>query len=81
MHLEIISPEEKDFEGEVAGIKVPGSSGSFEMLNEHASILSTLTRGIVRIRTKDGSQQSFQINGGVVEMNNNKAVILAESIQ
>ena len=49
MYLEIISPEAKLFEGEITSIILPGSAGSFQLLNNHAPIVSTLSSGIVKI--------------------------------
>jgi F-type H+-transporting ATPase subunit epsilon len=79
MQLEIITPEKKVFEGEVSEIMVPGSHGRFQMLENHASIISTLVNGTVKIKTTSGIQ-TFDMKGGVVELLNNKVIILAESI-
>jgi F-type H+-transporting ATPase subunit epsilon len=79
MQLEIITPEKKVFEGEVSEIMVPGSNGRFQMLENHASIISTLVNGTVKIKTTAGIQ-TFEMKGGVVELLNNKVIILAESI-
>lgn len=78
MYLEIITPDKKVFEGEVSSVMVPGSKGQFQMLKNHAAIISTLVNGSVKIKTTAG-EQSFEVKGGVVEMLNNKVVILAES--
>ncbi|MDW8288668.1 MAG: ATP synthase F1 subunit epsilon [Flammeovirgaceae bacterium] len=79
MFVEIITPDKKAFEGEALGVRVPGSSGSFEMLNKHAPIISSLSKGEVRVRTKEGDK-TFLIDGGMVEMRDNKIIVLAESI-
>lgn len=79
MHLEIITPDKKVFEGEVIGAKFPGSKGSFEVLNNHAPLISTLENGELRITTAAGNQY-FTIDGGVVEVLNNKIVVLAEAV-
>lgn len=79
MYLEIITPDKKVFEGEVSGAKFPGMQGSFEVLNNHAPIISTLENGEIRITTNTGAQ-FFQVDGGVVEVLNNKIIVLAESI-
>ncbi len=79
MFLEIITPDKKVFEGEVDAVSVPGAKGSFQMLNNHASIISTLINGKVKVKGKNG-EESFDVKGGVVEMLNNKVIILAESI-
>ncbi len=78
MILEIITPEKKVFEGEVTSVKFPGISGEFEILNNHAPIISTLTNGDIRVITLDNSTENFTINGGVIEMQNNKIIVLAD---
>ena len=79
MHLEIITPDKKVFEGEVSGAKFPGTNGSFEVLNNHAPLISTLENGPVRVTTATG-QHYFNINGGVVEVLNNNIIVLAEAV-
>ncbi len=79
MYLEIITPDKKVFEGEVTAVTVPGSKGTFQMLNNHAPIISTLINGKVKIKTSGKGEESFEVKGGVVEMLNNKVIILAES--
>ncbi|MGB0523368.1 MAG: F0F1 ATP synthase subunit epsilon [Flammeovirgaceae bacterium] len=81
MHLEIITPDVKAFEGEVSAVKVPGTDGTFEMLDKHANIISTLINGEVRVKTASNETKTFDIEGGVVEMLDNKVVILAEAIK
>lgn len=76
MLLEIISPEKKLFSGDASSVTVPGSSGMFQVLNNHAPIISTLKKGTVKVETAEG-EKSFEINGGVVEVLNNKVVVLA----
>lgn len=78
MFVEIITPEKKVFEGEASSVMVPGTQGQFQMLEQHAAILSTLLNGTVKIKTTQG-EQSFEVKSGVVEMQNNKVIILAES--
>lgn len=79
MTLEILTPDKKVYEGEVNSVTVPGAQGSFEVLNNHAPIISTLEDGKVIIRGGEG-EQSFFIKGGVVEVINNKVIVLAEGI-
>lgn len=79
MQLEIITPEKKVFEGEVSSVMVPGSKGRFQMLENHAAIISTLINGVVKVKTTNG-EESFDVKGGVVEMLNNKVIILAEAV-
>tara|TARA_B100000902_G_scaffold281085_1_gene266971 strand:- start:658 stop:894 length:237 start_codon:yes stop_codon:yes gene_type:complete len=77
MTLEIITPEKSLFKGEVTSVKLPGKNGEFEVLNNHASIISTLNKGEVRVITKNNETKNFSINGGVIEMQKNKIILLA----
>ena len=77
MLLEIITPDKKLFEGEVLSVTVPGKKGKFQMLNRHAPVISALKKGKIKIKTSQGIQQ-FDVNGGVVEMQKNKIIVLAE---
>ena len=79
MYLEVITPERKIFEGEVVSATFPGTSGSFQVLKNHAPLISTCTRGMVKVKTQ-GEEKTFIIDGGVVEVLKNKVVLLAESI-
>jgi len=78
MNLEIVTPEEKLFTGEVKLVQLPGSKGSFEMLRNHAPIISTLESGTIKLVTLEGKEMSFEIKGGVIEGSNNKIIVLAE---
>ncbi|MCX6258415.1 MAG: ATP synthase F1 subunit epsilon [Bacteroidia bacterium] len=81
MTLELITPKKKVFSGEISLVQLPGSSGSFEILNNHAPIISTLKHGIVRIVSADGSVETYQITGGVVEAADNKIIVLADKTE
>ncbi len=78
MYLEIVTPDEKIFEGEAKHVQLPGKDGLFGILNNHAPIVATLVKGKVKIEAANGDIQYFEIGGGVVEMNNNKVIVLAE---
>ena len=78
MIVEIITPDSKLFEGEVNSIKLPGTNGGFEILNNHAPIISTLTAGKISITSDNGQKESFEIQGGVIEMQNNNIIVLAD---
>lgn len=94
MYLEIVTPEAIVFGAEVDAVKVPGVDGEFQMLNNHAPIVSLLTDGEVKINLtaaglgtkklstdfrQEGSNVLFYpIKGGVLEMKDNKAIILAD---
>jgi F-type H+-transporting ATPase subunit epsilon len=79
MLLEIISPDKSLFSGEVISLRVPGSKGSFQILKNHAPIISTLEKGVISMMDTDGKQHTFEVDGGVVEVKNNKIIVLAEN--
>lgn len=78
MFLEIITPDKKVFAGEVISVQLPGTEGSFQILKNHAPLISTLTNGKVKVKDKNGIQ-FFPVKGGAVEVLNNKVVVLAEA--
>lgn len=78
MQLEILTPEKKLFEGEVVSVKVPGVSGEFEMLNNHAPIVSALTNGVISIN-HNNEITNISIEDGFIECLQNKVVILVGS--
>ena len=80
MYLEIITPDKKIFEGEVSLASFPGSDGSFQILNNHAPLISLLADGIVEYKTKE-SRQQVKITGGVVEVLKNKVIVLADGVK
>jgi F-type H+-transporting ATPase subunit epsilon len=86
MNLEILTPEKKLYSGEVYGVQMPGISGSFEVLEKHAPLVSALKAGRIKV-LKDKSALSsggqshlafFDIQSGFVEVINNTVTILAE---
>ena len=76
MLVELITPDKVVFSGEAESVKLPGTSGQFEALNNHAPVISSLEAGTVVVKTAEGSQD-FEINGGIVEILNNKIIVLA----
>jgi F-type H+-transporting ATPase subunit epsilon len=76
---QILTPEGSLFEGEVTGVQMPGSLGSFEVKANHAPIVSTLDKGNVLVRKSDGDV-NYVISGGFVEVAKNKLTLLAESV-
>lgn len=79
MLLEIIAPDQNLYSGEVDLVQVPGSKGSFEILRNHAPIISTLEQGRIKIVDSKGGITFFEVNGGVIEVKNNKIIVLAET--
>lgn len=80
MHLEVLTPQKKVFSGKIKLLKVPGYQGSFEILTNHAPIISTLEKGEVRIVTKTGEVLLYTVDSGVVQAVDNKITVLAESL-
>jgi F-type H+-transporting ATPase subunit epsilon len=96
MHLEIITPETKIFNGEANAVMLPGLDGFFQVLKGHAPIISGLSKGVVKVEMpaplevdekmarwirKDATDQNVihvEINGGVMELLNDKIIVLAE---
>ena len=95
MQLEVITPETKVFNGEVVAVQLPGIDGSFQILNNHAPIISALKKGSIKVdlvESFEGDEKTdkhiqigsnpiviiIAIKGGVVEMLNNKIIVLAE---
>lgn len=89
MILEIITPEASLYKGEVNSVSLPGIDGVFQVLNNHAPIISSLKKGELSFETNQaveandhlvvsGSSVRVQIKGGVAELNNQKLIILAE---
>lgn len=81
MYLEIITPDKKVFEGEVEAATFPGSKGSFQVLNNHAPLVSSLAKGKVSYRNSNKDVSELVVTGGVVEVLNNKITLLADGIE
>ena len=79
MKIEIITPDRKIYQGEIKSVRVPGKGGSFQVLKDHAPIISTLENGTVIIVDMANSEKIFEISGGVIEVNANNIILLAES--
>jgi len=80
MILEIITPDKVVYSGQVKLVRLPGSQGSFEILNHHAPIISTLDKGQIKVLEQNGEELFFEVEGGIVENKDNKIIVLAESI-
>ncbi|MEE9362513.1 MAG: F0F1 ATP synthase subunit epsilon [Cellulophaga sp.] len=92
MYLEIVSPEATLFAGEVTSVTVPGINGEFEMLSNHASVVSLLQKGTIKIQGDISIEEAYEgkftkgakgstllaINSGTIEMNDNKVIVLAD---
>ncbi|NJO00534.1 MAG: ATP synthase F1 subunit epsilon [Bacteroidia bacterium] len=80
MFAKVITPDENVFEGEIIQAKFPGTSGEFEVLENHAPLISTLETGKLMLKTPNNERQEFQIEGGVVEILHNQVTVLVESL-
>lgn len=91
MYLEIVTPEQIVFSAEVTSVAVPGINGEFQMLNSHAPIISLLGNGNIKIdgnltdeqrktlsKNSEDNRWIYSIKSGVIEVNNNKVIILAD---
>ncbi len=80
MNLEILTPERKLYSGDVYGVQLPGTDGLFEVLEKHAPLVAALKAGNLKI-LKDksaGNKSNYSIQGGFVEVLNNKVTVLVE---
>jgi F-type H+-transporting ATPase subunit epsilon len=78
MKLEIITPEQTLYSGEVTLVQLPGIDGSFEILTDHAPMIAVLKSGKIKAQDAQKQVQYFEIKGGVVEVLHNKVLVLAE---
>lgn len=81
MTLEILTPEQKVFSGDVYGVQLPGIGGSFELLDKHAPMVSALKDGVLKILKDKTATVSYKIKSGFVEVLNNKTTVLVEGAE
>ncbi|HLN21046.1 MAG TPA: ATP synthase F1 subunit epsilon [Bacteroidales bacterium] len=81
MRIDIITPDRKVYEGDIKSVRVPGKKGSFQVLKDHAPIISTLESGTVVIVEEDDTQKVFEVSGGVIEVKANKIILLADAVK
>ncbi len=80
LNLEIVSPVRMVFQGEVNSVIIPGTLGSFQVLKNHAPLISTFEVGKIKVDTENGALE-YSTSGGIFEVKDNKAIVLAESIE
>ena len=78
MNLEILTPERKLFSDEVYGVQLPGVSGSFEVLDKHAALISALKNGRIKVLNDKNHSTLFEIRSGFVEVIANRVTVLVE---
>lgn len=80
MKIEIITPDSRIYSGEIRSVRVPGKKGSFQVLKDHAPIISTLDKGPVIISDDQGNEVRYEITGGVIEVKHNRIILLADTV-
>jgi len=81
LNLEIVTPSKSAFSGEIKSITVPGSKGRFQVLKNHAPIISTFDVGMIKVELPDGKPNHYSTAGGTIEVLDNKVLLLADSIE
>jgi F-type H+-transporting ATPase subunit epsilon len=76
MQLDIITADKTLFSGDIESVTLPGSGGKFQILKGHAALISSLEKGKIVVKSKEGKEE-FDVTGGVVEVLNNKVIVLA----
>ena len=80
LNLVILSPDKEIYTGAVKSVQAPGADGGFQILNNHAPMVSALTKGDVNIVTASGEKQSFKVDGGFLEVLNNEVSLLVTGV-
>ncbi|MEO5674383.1 MAG: ATP synthase F1 subunit epsilon [Chitinophagales bacterium] len=80
MQLDILTPEKKIFSGEASSVSLPGTEGHFQVLNNHAPLISSLKAGVIKYKTSAG-ETSFNAKEGFVEVLKNKVTVLVEGVE
>lgn len=77
LQVDIVTPAGAVFNATAEAVQLPGSQGSFQVLFNHAPIVSTLEAGVVKVRERAGVERQFRIDGGIVEVQANQVTVLA----
>jgi F-type H+-transporting ATPase subunit epsilon len=77
----LLTPDGPVFEGEIISITIPGSKGDFQVLQNHAALMSTIDVGIAKVKTLDNKIQEYSLSGGFAEVKDNGVIVLAESAE
>jgi F-type H+-transporting ATPase subunit epsilon len=80
MNLTVLTPEKEFYNGEIKGVVVPGTKGEFEILDNHAPIISSLGSGSVKITETSGNVKEFSISTGFIEVLNNEVALLVNGL-
>ena len=78
MNLEIITPEKIIYKGKASSIILPGKKGVFQILKNHAPIISTLQKGSIKFKNDNNEEKNIDIDSGIIEFQNNNAIVLID---
>ena len=81
LKVEIVTPSKIAFDGNVKSITIPGTKGAFQVLFNHAPLMSSFEVGFLKIEDESGNSTNYATSGGTVEVLNNKVIVLAESFE
>lgn len=79
--LSILTPERSVFEGQVEYVEVPGSEGYLGVLAHHAALVTAMATGTLTVRAPGGAEEKYAVSGGFFEVSNNRATVLADSVE
>ncbi len=80
MNITVLTPDKEVFHGEITSVKVPGTAGEFQVLKNHAAIVSSLSKGKVAITKADGGKLNFSIEKGFIEVLRNEVSLLVQGV-
>lgn len=80
-YLEIVTPKRIVFKGDVSSFTAPGAAGGFQVLRSHAPLLSNIQAGMAKVIDASGKETHYATSGGVVEVRDNRVVLLAETAE
>lgn len=81
MKLEILTPDKIVYEGDVISVTVPGTMGAFQILSDHAPIISALEQGSITVRSAQKGTETFSVKSGVIEVLDNRIMVLVEGLK
>lgn len=81
IHIDIVTPEKKIFEGQIRAIVAPGIDGEFGVLPDHAPFATVLAPGVVELTDEDGKKELMAVSGGYIEVTREKVILLVETAE
>jgi F-type H+-transporting ATPase subunit epsilon len=81
MNITVLTPDKEIFKGGITSVKVPGTGGQFQILKNHAAIVSSLSKGAITIVKDNGEKMKFTIEKGFIEVLNNEVSLLVQGVQ